>query len=167
MLGMNVGLLDGTRINASGLRRRGQVLVSGGLHGTNPSIHNAAQTHVESDVVIQADALQSGNGGKVVVWADLDTYFCCPIGARGGTLGERRHGRDVGKDSLTILGGSVSASATQGTAGTWLLDPSNVTISNTATSASETITGSAIPPSELFTPVVIATMSCGDIQAAA
>ena len=44
--------------------------VGGDLHGANPDIQNARQTYVGPDARIVADAIDSGNGGKAVVWAD-------------------------------------------------------------------------------------------------
>ena len=73
----------------------GTVLVGGDRQGLNPDIQNARATFVGNDVVIKADALGRGDGGKVIVWADDTTRVHGAISARGG---------DDGKVSLRTVG---------------------------------------------------------------
>jgi len=44
-------------------------------------------TTIARDAELRADALASGDGGKVVVWSDGDTRFSGAISARGGAAG--------------------------------------------------------------------------------
>ena len=73
--GERVGLLGLANLTASGAAGGGTILVGGDLHGANPDVRNAAQTFVGREVTLSADALQSGSGGKVVVWSDNTTRF--------------------------------------------------------------------------------------------
>jgi len=129
MLGDRIGLLDNARINVSSQTGGGTVLIGGGLQGKG-AVPNATRTFVDAGVRIEADALTTGNGGNVIVWADEVTGFYGNISARGGT--EAGNGGFVevsGKQNL-IFRGAVNTSASQGNSGTLLLDPENITIVN-------------------------------------
>src|SRR5262249_49796193 len=82
--GTQVGLINAASVDASGSTSGGAVLVGGDYHGSNPDVQNAQQTYVSPDATINADATNSGNGGKVVVWADGVTHYNGSISARGG-----------------------------------------------------------------------------------
>ena len=56
-------------IDASGATGGGDVFVGGGFHGKDPSIANALDTAVAATATIDADATQTGIGGRVAVWA--------------------------------------------------------------------------------------------------
>ncbi|MBI2509904.1 MAG: filamentous hemagglutinin N-terminal domain-containing protein, partial [Betaproteobacteria bacterium] len=93
ILGERVGLIDNASVNASGATGGGTVLVGGDFQGRpalsavdgNP-IQNARRTYIGPNATITADAVQSGDGGKVIVWADGDTRYYGNISARGGAL---------------------------------------------------------------------------------
>jgi filamentous hemagglutinin family protein len=84
LLGDQVGLTDNAQVDASGQAGGGTVLVGGDYHGANPAIQNATATYVGADTLIKADALQSGNGGKVIVWSENATRAYGSISAQGG-----------------------------------------------------------------------------------
>ena len=84
VLGERVALVGDTDIDASGSTGGGEVLIGGDYQGNNPGIENADKTYVAEDVAIRADAISSGNGGKVIVWADDWTQFYGDVSARGG-----------------------------------------------------------------------------------
>jgi filamentous hemagglutinin family protein len=147
VLGEKVALTD-ANVDASGADGGGEVRIGGGWQGRGAE-RNASATHVGSDVTIDASATRSGDGGKVVVWADGSTRAHGSIRARGGR--ERGDGGAVetsGKDALEIAGAQVDASAPSGKAGSWLLDPRNVTL--TAAPTTNPPGGGALAP---FTPV--------------
>jgi filamentous hemagglutinin family protein len=85
--GSKVGLFDGALVNASGAAGGGTILIGGDAQGRNPEIHNSQAAYVAPTATIKADALDSGNGGKVVVWSDEMTRFAGSISARGGING--------------------------------------------------------------------------------
>ncbi|MEE3718365.1 filamentous hemagglutinin N-terminal domain-containing protein [Tumidithrix elongata RA019] len=126
ILGTNVGLV-GAKIDASGLTGGGTVLIGGDYQGKG-TVPNAQFTYVSLDSTIIADALHSGNGGRVIAWADNKNSFYGRISALGGTqTGNGGFVEVSGKDTL-VFRGSVSTLAPNGNKGTLLLDPVNITI---------------------------------------
>ena len=84
MLAPRVGLVRETVVNVSGITGGGTVLVGGDYQGKNPEVQNAWRTYVGPDAVIRADAIQNGDGGKIIVWSDDTTRFYGLVAARGG-----------------------------------------------------------------------------------
>ena len=83
--GDKVALFDGALIDASGRSGGGTVLVGGDYQGKNPAIQNASRTYVAPTATIRADAIDVGDGGKVIVWADGDTRFHGTVSAKAAT----------------------------------------------------------------------------------
>src|SRR6185437_4894793 len=83
----HISLTGDARVDASGASGGGTVLIGGAEHGGNPSVEDALMTSVGSAVRIDADALQSGQGGRVVVWSNQHTEMDGRISARGGAAG--------------------------------------------------------------------------------
>lgn len=139
ILGEKVGLFaynaeETAHIDASGDAGGGTILIGGNYQGQGPE-PNAKATYVATEATIQADAVTEGDGGTVVVWADEVTKFYGSISAKGGSQsGNGGLVETSGKEHLEVIGASVDASAPNGVAGEWLLDPRNVTIQNVATS---------------------------------
>jgi len=134
VLGTKVGLVDAAAINASGDAGGGTILVGGDYQGKG-SVPNAEFTFGSQDAVVQADALTTGNGGKVIFWADNTTRFYGNIFARGGSQsGDGGFVETSGKINLDVNGSQINTLAPNGQAGTWLLDPSDLTINTTADS---------------------------------
>ena len=122
----------------SGAAGGGTVLIGGDWGGGNPDkslvnnpsarlesqrIANAATVTVDSATTINASATESGNGGKVVLWADERMSFAGAIEARGGPQGGDGGFAEVsGKQNLSYLG-TVDLRAPKGSNGTLLLDP--------------------------------------------
>jgi filamentous hemagglutinin family protein len=130
VLGDNVGLFDNASIDASGATGGGTVLVGGDYQGNNPDIKNAENTYVSADSTINADATDTGNGGKVIVWADESTHFYGAVSAKGGmNSGDGGFVEVSGKNTLTF-DGSVNTTAPNGNNGILLLDPANIVIEN-------------------------------------
>ena len=129
VLGDSVTLGTGSKITVSGDTGGGTVLVGGNYQGKGPE-QNAANTTVEAGTTIHADAVTTGNGGKVVVWADGSTKFAGTISAKGGSLsGDGGSMETSGKQSLKIADtAQVNTLAHNGKIGTWLLDPKDFTI---------------------------------------
>ncbi|WP_345781180.1 filamentous hemagglutinin N-terminal domain-containing protein, partial [Metallibacterium sp.] len=136
----NVGV-TGT-INASGTQGGGSIRVGGGWHG-GEGLPTAAVTYVGPTATLDANATQSGNGGSVVVWGNQGNNFYGTITADGGAQGG--NGGQVETSAHTGLNvqGNVDASAVAGLAGTWLLDPWNVTIATGGTAFSNPFSATA------------------------
>ena len=131
--------------DASGPAGGGTVLIggdTGGGHGhwatdsipqagLEPgAVPNATTVSIDAGTVINASATSTGNGGKVIVWADGSTSFAGHIFARGGDAGGNGGFVEVsGKETLDFRG-VVNTSAPFGSYGTLLLDPGNLTIQN-------------------------------------
>jgi len=132
MLGQHVGVVDSGSINVSGATGGGTILVGGDYQGKNTSIENAEVTYVGAQTTLKADATQNGNGGKVIVWADDTTRAYGSISAQGGVLGgDGGFVETSGHRYLDINGARVNTLALHGLTGNWLLDPYDITISNT------------------------------------
>jgi len=128
VVGDRVALLDAT-LEASGTHGGGTIWVGGGFQGQG-TIPNATQTYVDDASTLNANAIQRGRGGEVIVWAGDRTEFYGTINARGGaTSGDGGLAEVSGHQSL-VFNGSVDLSATQGQMGTLLLDPENIIIVN-------------------------------------
>jgi filamentous hemagglutinin family protein len=132
VLGQHVGLFGQAKIVASGDAGGGTVLVGGDYQGKNPSVQNASATYVSPDASVNADAITSGNGGKVIVWSNDVTRAYGSFSARGGAQSGDGGLIETSGHFLDVAGVGIDAGATHGRAGTWLLDPFNVTITSAA-----------------------------------
>ena len=129
LLAEEITLTGSTAITASGDAGGGTILVGGNLRGQGPE-PNARRTHVGPDATITADALTDGDGGQVIVWADGITEFYGDISSRGGVEGGNGGFVETSGKQVLHAWGDVDVSAANGSGGTWLLDPANVTILN-------------------------------------
>src|SRR5579883_1996909 len=135
--GQKVLVAKGAKINASGQTGGGTISIGGNAQGATPlTIFNGAQTlanaqdvYVAPGSYINADAITNGNGGHVVVWADDATQFYGNISAQGGAQGGNGGYVETSGHYLVVDGAQIDLAAANGTMGTWLLDPANVTIS--------------------------------------
>ena len=126
VLGDHVGLGSEAEVDASGDAGGGTVLVGGDFQGANPDIQNAARTVVASGASIRADAGTSGDGGRVIVWADDSAKFFGNLSARGGAeSGDGGFAEISGKNHLAF-NGELDLRAPAGQAGTVLFDPLNI-----------------------------------------
>jgi len=136
VLGERVGLTDDAQVDASGRQGGGMVLVGGDYQGKNADVQNAKRTYVGKDAQIKADALDQGDGGRVIVWADETTRAHGTFSARGGQDGGNGGFIETsGKQALETGGIRVNAGAPKGAMGSWLLDPSDITIVHGSSSA--------------------------------
>jgi filamentous hemagglutinin family protein len=132
LLGERVGLFDRAKVDASGGAGGGQVLVGGDYLGKNPDVPNAKAVVMGSEAKILADAKVSGDGGKVILWSDEYTAFFGDITALGGKNGGNGGFVETSSANNLQAFGAVNASAKQGNAGLWLLDPQSITITTGA-----------------------------------
>ncbi len=78
--------------------------------------------------MIRVDALQAGNGGQAIVWADGTTQFFGNISARGGSQSGSGGFVEVSGKQTLLFDGSVDLTAPAGQSGQLLLDPDVVLI---------------------------------------
>jgi len=149
VLGERVALVGQARVDASGDSGGGTVLVGGNYQGQGPEI-NAVDTYVGRQVVLDASARTSGDGGQVVVWADNSTRYTGSIVATGGA--QRGNGGQAevsGKQQLDF-DGQVNLSAARGKAGDLLLDPANIEIDTVADVNGDNQTGDDLASGNLL-----------------
>ncbi len=128
VLGDKVGLFEDARIDASGENGGGEVLFGGDQQGNNPEVPNASAVYLGPDAEIRTDAITSGDGGRVIVYADDSARIYGNLSARGGSAGgDGGFIETSGKKSFDIQT-SPDVSAPNGEGGTWLIDPYNVEI---------------------------------------
>lgn len=140
VLGREVAVIGNALIDASGDSGGGEILVGGDKLGLNPEIQNALKTVFENTARIAADANVAGDGGKVIVYADGTTQFDGMVTARGGIVaGNGGLIESSGKENITFdLENSVPdarARAEGYESGEWLIDPYNITITASTTTA--------------------------------
>ncbi|MDP1734895.1 MAG: filamentous hemagglutinin N-terminal domain-containing protein [Sulfuritalea sp.] len=143
VLGNRVAVMDNASIDASGVNGGGTIKVGGDYQGKNPDIQNANITYFGPDATLKADATKVGDGGTVIVWADDTTRAYGTISAKGGASGGNGGFVETsGKRYLDVSGIEVSTAAPNGSIGTWLLDPTDITIVHSASYGGATFTGS-------------------------
>jgi filamentous hemagglutinin family protein len=130
VLGEQVGVMGNARIDASGQRGGGRVLVGGDYQGKNWAVLNAKQSYVSKDARISADALASGDGGKIIVWGNDTTRVYGTLSARGGAASGKGGFVETSGHFLDVAGARVDTRAANGTAGFWQLDPANILVTS-------------------------------------
>ena len=129
VLGNRVAIAGQSLIDVSGQQGGGSIRVGGDFQGKNAAVQNANMTYLGPDATLKADAIDSGNGGRVIVWADQQTQGYGTISARGGARsGDGGFVEVSGKQKLAFAA-NVNTLAPMGNAGTLLLDPLNIDVS--------------------------------------
>ena len=145
ILGERVALADRASVDVSGREGGGTVLVGGDYQGANPAIQNAQVVWIGPQTSIRADATENGAGGQVVLWSDHTTRAYGDISARGGAIaGDGGRIETSGRRYLDVEGIRVNASAANGRAGGWLLDPEEIRIVNGAPVIDSNLTGGPV-----------------------
>ncbi|MEQ8426956.1 MAG: filamentous hemagglutinin N-terminal domain-containing protein [Gammaproteobacteria bacterium] len=128
--GDKVGLMDNSTIDVSGENGGGEALIGGDFQGNNPEVVNASKTYVAEGTTIKADAVEEGDGGRIIVWADDWTKYYGSITATGGSLSGNGGFVEVSGKEFLDFNGQVDTSAENGAFGTLLLDPRNLEITD-------------------------------------
>ena len=121
-------ILAGSRIEAEGQKGGGSILIGGEWQGRESSLTNAATTTVTKNSKLTANALDSGNGGTVVLWSEHSTTFAGIIEAKGGINSGNGGQVEVSSHEELTFTGEVVTDALNGENGFLLLDPRNITI---------------------------------------
>ncbi|MDY6937964.1 MAG: CHAT domain-containing protein [Cyanobacteriota bacterium] len=130
VLGNRIGVLDGT-IDASALGGGGRIAIGGDIRGEG-ALPQASRTFVDDRSTLRADAIGSGDGGRINLWSDRATGFYGTMSARGGANGGDGGFVEVSGAHALFFEGTVNVRAPRGEAGTLLLDPIDITIADTA-----------------------------------
>ncbi|MBT8608429.1 filamentous hemagglutinin N-terminal domain-containing protein, partial [Polynucleobacter paneuropaeus] len=136
---VNMGLAQtavsgGTQVNAvtpsANTAAINQAIVK--ANATQAAQNNSlAQTvTVEQGASIDASATQSGNGGIIAIWSALKTNIAGSLKAIGGAVSGNGGFVETSSKGTVILAPNaiINTSASNGKAGTWLLDPIDLTI---------------------------------------
>jgi filamentous hemagglutinin family protein len=126
VLGDRVDLISAD-LDASGTNDGGTIRIGGDYQGRG-AVPNASRTFVSRDSVISADAIDRGNGGRVIVWSDEATRFYGTLTARGGENGGNGGFAEISGYSFLDFVGNADLGARQGQTGSLLLDPLNIVI---------------------------------------
>src|SRR5581483_432128 len=104
----------------------------GDAHGAG-ALPNAANVTV-GRATIHADAINHGDGGKLVVWSNGITDFSGIVSAMGGAQGGNGGFVETSGHELHIAANAhVVTKAPHGKTGAWLLDPDKIVIANGGT----------------------------------
>ena len=114
-------VLAGASVDATGAAGGGTVRIGGST--TDDLTVTPAST-------IRADALRTGSGGQVSVWANQSTALDGAVATRGGPGGGAGGLIEVSGRGELSYGGSADAGGSSGKSGTFVLDPKNLTISD-------------------------------------
>lgn len=129
-----IELTANATIDVSGRTGGGTVLMGGDWQGSG-TVRHATQVTMAANSTISANATDSGDGGKVVLWSNVSdanstTTAAGSIFANAGPNGGNGGQIETSGYHLNVDGIQVSTQAPKGNMGEWLLDPANITIVN-------------------------------------
>ncbi|NJN87967.1 MAG: filamentous hemagglutinin N-terminal domain-containing protein, partial [Leptolyngbyaceae cyanobacterium SL_7_1] len=135
--GDRINLLDHSTITTSSPTSGGTILIGGSGSPLVPTsrltpssfiLPPSSFTTISPTANLHADAIDTGNGGTVIIWAEDTTEFAGMVSARGGAIAGNGGFVEVsGRDHL-IFQGTVDTRAPNGMTGTLLLDPTNIRV---------------------------------------
>jgi len=117
-----VEVVKGSTIDVSSPFGNGNVFIGGDYHGINPDIPNAMLTFIDQETLINANARENGDGGRVVIWADWATSFHGKVEACGGKHGGNGGLVQISGDAFLDFQGLVDTRAEKGCSGTLILN---------------------------------------------
>ncbi len=131
--GNKVLIDEGAQLSAAGETGGGEIFIGGGWQGKDPDIRQALAVTVAPTAVLDASAVNNGDGGTIVAWSDIynpdsATRAYGDFLARGGINGGDGGRIETSGRWLQVTGVSGGARAPMGEPGQWLFDPRNVTI---------------------------------------
>jgi autotransporter-associated beta strand protein len=138
-----IHLSSHSKILAQGNLGGGVILIGGDWQGgavpkmkESEDIYEAIVVNVEKGALIDASATQKGNGGKVVVWSNLNhprsnTFVQGDLLAMGGKISGKGGKIETSGGSIDFEKIKVSTIASDGSAGEWLIDPWNFFFNST------------------------------------
>lgn len=144
--------LDGNNIQLTS----GSHLDADGNGGGTLSVNAAGVLAMDTGSTASANALASGNGGSIRLFGSHGLYAYGSLSSRGGASGGNGGLIETSGSGLDLRGIKVNTVATNGVAGTWLIDPYDVSIVHG--SAAGTL------PTNPFVPLTTSTIQDGDIN---
>lgn len=144
LLAQEIHLTGRAHVVANGAEAGGTIHLGGSAHGDGPT-PTASRVSIAAGARLEASATHRGEGGEVVVWSEQQTRFAGQIQALGGPEGGDGGFVEVSAREQLDFQGLVSTMAPQGQAGTLLLDPTNLTITNASDTNINAASGVALP----------------------
>ena len=129
--------LTGAQIDASSSSQGGEVLIGGEFQGKGNTPY-ASKVFMDSTSIIQANALEEGDGGLVVLWSKDQTVFNGLIEAKGISLGGMVETSSQGQLGVA---GTVHAESLSGEGGAWLLDPTIIYLQSSSVDGTSACSG--------------------------
>jgi len=165
--GDDITLDRNSKIEAKGPTGGGTVLVGGDWQGSG-DLRQATKVMMTAGASIDASAADNGDGGKVVLWSDVHnadsvTQAHGSIKAEAGPNGGNGGQVETSGHLLNVDNIQVSTESPKGNAGTWLLDPYNITITTSATGTAFTDTPAS---DDSYTAALTSNIKAADINLA-
>jgi filamentous hemagglutinin family protein len=126
VLGDRIGVMEAA-IDASGQTGGGTIRIGGDYQGVG-SVFTSDRVVIDGSSAIRSDALTNGDGGRIIIWSDGHTTFAGQISAQGGERSGDGGFVEVSGLQTLAFSGQVNTLAPNGTAGTLLLDPTNILV---------------------------------------
>ncbi|KKD60995.1 hypothetical protein RN22_08095 [Grimontia sp. AD028] len=124
---------SGSIYDASGDLGGGEIEIGGSWQNTDFNVIQSDYTTIESGTVVKANSIKSGNGGRIVIWSNINSMdgkttvngrLEAKAGTKGGNGGNiETSGRHIDLDDIEI-----DLTSTHGSNGTWLIDPTDIII---------------------------------------
>ncbi|HJN35080.1 MAG TPA: autotransporter-associated beta strand repeat-containing protein, partial [Prochlorococcaceae cyanobacterium Fu_MAG_50] len=123
----------GSELLARGAAGGGLIQVGGSWQNQDPAVRQATLTSIDPGAVLDASAINRGDGGTIVVWSDTlnpesQTTVAGQLFALGGITAGDGGRIETSGASLKIGDIDVQAWSSHGDSGLWLLDPYNYVI---------------------------------------
>ena len=135
VLGDRVEMEDDFLVDVSGKLGGGTANIGGSFQGKDRNLLASQLTRIAKGGTVEASALESGDGGNVIVWSDKVTEYFGHINARGGSLKGNGGFIEVSAPTSELYyKGTIDTTAPYGTMGNLLLDPNDIVIGLVATS---------------------------------
>lgn len=125
-------VLEDADVTASGPAGGGTIHIGGEQQGQG-EMQRARAVVVDAESEVRADALEAGDGGSVIVFAEDFTAVDGTISARGGPGGGDGGFVETSGLRRFSITSAPDLSAPAGRPGLWLIDPFDIEISNAAT----------------------------------
>ena len=164
LLGDNVGIFSGSKVDATGASGGGTILIGGEQQGQGDT-RTSEFVYLDENASVSSNGGVDGDGGTVILFAENSARVAGALTARGGTAS----GDGGFIETSGLLGLSVTATpdagASNGAAGEWLIDPIDIRIFGEGVEEGIAATPEGAP--EVFTAVDSgASITVGTIQTA-
>ncbi len=122
------------------VNQQGLVSADAAVAGPGGRIYlkSTTSTTLGAGSVTSANALDNGDGGKIVVWSDGHTQAAGSLSSKGGANGGNGGFIETSGKTIDFSALNVNASAPKGKSGLWLIDPVDLAIDTTEAGSIQT-----------------------------